>query len=67
LTIRDEKIASLKRQIFTHQRNLNCLQEQLAKYGEMDAPPHLLNRIGDEKAQIQRKEKLLKEIGEQDA
>lgn len=55
----DDKQASLRRQLATHRKNLNRLEEQLAKYTEMDAPPYLFNRIKDEKDAIKRIEDLL--------
>lgn len=58
---------ALRRQLAIHRRNLARLEEQLAKYGKMDAPPHLLNRIDDEKAKIRRKKGILEEIGGRDA
>lgn len=60
-----DRVNSLTRQLALHRKNLNRLEEQLAKYGKMDAPLLLLNRIDDEEAEIQRKEKLLREMGEQ--
>ena len=62
-----ERKDSLERQLIVRYGNLNHLEEQLAQYSQMDAPPHLFNRIDNERAEIQRIEKLLKEIGEQDA
>jgi hypothetical protein len=54
---------SLRRQLAFHRKNLNRLEVQLAKYTQMDAPPHLFNRIDDERAEIRRLETLLSESG----
>ena len=62
-----DREASLRRQLVIHRKNLSHLEEQLSKYGKMDAPLHLLNQIEDEEEEIRRKEKLLDEIGGQDA
>lgn len=50
----DDRQASLRRQLVTHRKNLNRLEEQLAKYGASDAPLRLLNQIDDERATINK-------------
>ena len=59
--IADDRQTSLRHQMAIHRRNLNQLQEQLAKYTKMDAPPYLLNRIRDEEIAIQHIEKQINE------
>ena len=61
VTNENDEQTSLRRQLAIHKRNLNHLKEQLAKYGQMDAPPYLLNRIADEEVEIQHLEKQLNE------
>lgn len=43
-----------------HYGNLRKLEMQLAKFGGLNAPIHLLNQIDDEKAEIQRLRNLMK-------
>jgi hypothetical protein len=57
--IEDERQDSPRRQLATHRKNLNRLEEQLAKYGQMDAPLRLLSQIEDEQTEIRRLERLL--------
>jgi hypothetical protein len=59
--LQDQVLSSLHRQLITHRKNLNRLEEQLAKYGQMDTPLYLLNRIDGEKAENQHLEKQLNE------
>lgn len=60
--LQDQVFSSLHRQLITHRNNLIYLEEQLAKYGQMDAPLYLLNRIDGEKAEIQRLEGQIKDL-----
>ena len=60
--LRDQVLSSIHRQLIIHRNNLIYLEEQLAKYGHMDAPLYLFNRIDGEKAEIQRLERQLKDL-----
>jgi hypothetical protein len=56
----DDQRAAWREQLAIHYKNLRHLETQLAKYGSLNAPLHLLNQIEDEKAEIERLEILLK-------
>jgi hypothetical protein len=56
----NDQRAAWRDQLAIHHKNLRRLEIQLAKYGSLNAPMHLLNQIEDEKAEIERLEDLIK-------
>ena len=52
--VEGDRQASLRRQLVIHQKNLNRLEEQAAKYGSVDVPLRLSNQIDEERAVVKK-------------
>jgi len=56
----NEQRAAWYEKLDVHRKNLHRLEIQQAKFGSVHTPTWLLNQIDDEKAEIERLERLLK-------
>ena len=63
----DEEVEHLRELLRIHRRNLMILEEQIARFTEMEAPIHKLNQRDLERAKIQRLEKELRALEAQQA